>query len=97
MTAALGRCPDHSQAEPIPGRRTRAPALHRPGPQVGVTGPSSFRLRRRYRSWWAPTLALTAFTALFLFSSLVIGPLISNPGEAASTQPGDIDHAVHHD
>jgi len=42
-------------------------------------------------------LALTAFAALFLFSSLVLGPLISNPGEAASTQPGDIDHAVHHD
>ena len=59
--------------------------------------PMLLRLRRRYRSWWAPALALTAFTALFLFSSLVIGPLISNPGEAASTQPGDIDHAVHHD
>ena len=59
--------------------------------------PMLLRLRRRYRSWWAPALALTAFAAPFLFSSLVIGPLISNPGEAAPTQPGDIDHAVHHD
>lgn len=61
---------------------------------LALSVPMLLRLRRRFGSWWAPAIGLVAFTGLFLFSSLVVGPLISNPGE--STVSVD-EHAAHHD
>jgi len=80
--------------------------LHHIGPLVGtalfgVLGlvaslPMLIKLRRRFSSWWAPAIALGVFTAMFLFSSFVVGPLISAPD--APTAPGvsQVDHAAHH-
>lgn len=57
--------------------------------------PLLIKLRRRFSSWWAPAFALTLFTSMFLFSSLVIGPRIS--GRSEPVQPGvtDIQHEQH--
>jgi len=53
-------------------------------------------LRRRFRNWWAPGIALTVFTAIFLVSALVIGPLISRSDSPLIEQ--DIpDHDAHHE
>jgi hypothetical protein len=59
------------------------------------------RLRRRFGSPVAPILGVAIFTAMFLFSALVLGPAInpSQPGPAAPTpvSPSDPDgHAAHH-
>jgi hypothetical protein len=58
--------------------------------------PMLIKIRRRFSNWWAPAIALGAFTAMFLFSSFVVGPLISAPD--APTAPGvsQVDHAAHH-
>jgi len=58
--------------------------------------PMLIKLRRRFSSWWAPAVALGVFTSMFLFSSFVVGPLISAPD--APTTPGvsQVDHAAHH-
>ena len=58
--------------------------------------PMLIKMRRRFSSWWAPGIALGVFTAMFLVSSFVIGPLISAPD--APTAPGvsQVDHAAHH-
>lgn len=66
----------------------------------GVVGlfmsvPMLLRLRRRYGSWWAPAAALAVFTAMFLFSSLVIGPLISDDGPGPGREQAP-DHEEHH-
>ena len=59
--------------------------------------PLLIKLRHRFSSWWAPAIALAVFTAMFLISSLVIGPLISAPGNDP-VPPGvtDVDHGTHH-
>ena len=44
---------------------------------LAASVPMLVELHRRFSSWWAPAIALAAFTAMFLVSSLVIGPLIS--------------------
>ena len=66
----------------------------------GVAGlaasvPTLISLRRRFASWWAPTLALAAFAALFTVSAVVVGPQIS--GTAPSAVPvQETDHVDHH-
>jgi len=61
--------------------------------------PMLIKLRRRFSSWWAPGIALGVFTAMFLISSFVIGPLIS--GRDAPERPSapgvtDGGHSSHH-
>ena len=58
--------------------------------------PLLIKLRRRFSSWWAPTIALAVFTAMFLISSLVIGPLISAPNDPVPPGVNDVDHGAHH-
>lgn len=59
------------------------------------------RLYRRFRTWWAPALAVGAFTVLFAFSALVVGPALTtarspaNPPQAPAGTPMQ-DHAAHH-
>jgi hypothetical protein len=62
--------------------------------------PMLLRLRRRYRSWWAPALALLIFAAMFALSAFVIGPVISG-GDAGgapadSPAPTSTEHTGHH-
>jgi hypothetical protein len=57
--------------------------------------PMLIKLRRRFSSWWAPAIALTLFTAMFLLSAFVIGPLISSPA-GAGPEVTPVDHASHH-
>ena len=59
--------------------------------------PFLLRLRRRFGSWWAPAIGLGVFTALFLFSTLVVGPLISGSEGGSDEAPTDPDHALHHE
>ena len=59
--------------------------------------PFLLRLHRRFGGWRAPAIALAAFAAMFILSSLVIGPAIS--GSNTKTPPGveqPTDHASHH-
>lgn len=56
--------------------------------------PMLIRLRRRFSNWWAPAIALAVFTAMFLLSAFVLGPLISSTGAGPDVTP--IDHASHH-
>lgn len=62
---------------------------------LALSVPMLLKLRRRFRSWWAPGIALAVFTAMFLVSSLVIGPLISGSGRPPADQ-GISDHDLHH-
>lgn len=57
----------------------------------GVVGllasvPMLVKLRRRFRSWWAPGIALLVFAAAFVVSTTVVGPLIR--GDDAGTPSG---------
>lgn len=72
----------------------------------GVVGlaasvPMLARLKRRFRSWWAPAVALGVFAAAFAISTAVIGPAISGtdgqddePVPTGSVAP--VDHDAHH-
>jgi len=40
------------------------------------------RLFRRFRTLWAPAIAVAVFTGLFSLSAFVIGPAISGTGDA---------------
>ena len=65
---------------------------------LAASVPMLIKLRRRFANWWAPAIALVIFTAMFLVSSFVLGPLISGPDKPATqtrtmTGPG---HAGHH-
>lgn len=62
--------------------------------------PFLLRLHRRFRSWWAPSIAVAFFATTFLVSSLWLGPLINralpwtpNPTSPTTTE---VDHAAHH-
>ncbi len=57
--------------------------------------PMLLRLRRRFATWRAPALALVVFAAMFLVSSLVIGPRISGVGPV-SPEITDVEHGEHH-
>jgi len=63
---------------------------------LALSVPMLLRLHRRFRSWWAPGIALAVFTAMFLVSSLVIGPLISGSDRPLIEQ-GVSDHVSHHE
>lgn len=62
--------------------------------------PMLLRLRRRFRSWWAPAIALVVFVVMFAVSTFVIGPRISGVSPGAGTGPAaptqTVDHAGHH-
>lgn len=72
----------------------------------GVAGfalsvPMLMRLRRRFGSWLAPAVASGIFVAVYLVSSLVVGPAITgssatdaDPAPASTPLPSD--HAEHH-
>ncbi|MEV0901613.1 hypothetical protein [Actinoplanes sp. NPDC049802] len=55
-------------------------------------------LRRRYASWWAPTIALAVFAAMFSLSAFVLGPIVSGDGDPPSNQPApsSTEHSEHH-
>jgi len=59
--------------------------------------PMLVKLRRRFSNWWAPAIALGVFTAMFLVSSFVVGPLFSAPDAPASPAVTEVGHAAHHD
>lgn len=50
-----------------------------------VSVPFLLRLRRRFGSWRAPTIALVVFAAMFTLSTLVIGPAIRGDSSPAPT------------
>lgn len=58
--------------------------------------PMLLKLRRRFSNWWAPGIALGVFTAMFLISSFVVGPLISAPDAPVTPGVSEVDHGVHH-
>ncbi len=58
--------------------------------------PMLIKLRRRFSNWWAPGIALGVFTAMFLISSFVVGPLISGPDEPARPGVSQVEHDAHH-
>lgn len=71
----------------------------------GVAGfalsiPMLLRLRRRFGTWLAPAVASTVFLAVYLLSSLVVGPAITGaaPGDyaAPAVTPLPSDHDEHH-
>jgi len=58
--------------------------------------PMLIKLRRKFSNWWAPGIALGAFTAMFLISSFVVGPLISSPDTPSSPGVSEDNHLGHH-
>ena len=58
--------------------------------------PMLIKLKRRFSNWWAPGIALGVFTAMFLISSFVVGPLISAPDEPAMPGVSQVEHGTHH-
>jgi hypothetical protein len=60
--------------------------------------PFLLRLRRRFRTWRAPAIALAVFAAMFSLSSFVVGPAITGGADAPALpsieQPR---HQQHHD
>jgi hypothetical protein len=64
--------------------------------------PMLLRLRRRFDSWWAPSIAVTMFAAMFAVSTFVIGPAL-RPGNDSPTRhgpapsaPASGEHSRHH-
>lgn len=58
--------------------------------------PFLLRLRRRFRTWRAPAIALAVFAVMFSLSSFVIGPAISGGGDQPPARPG-IEQPAGHD
>jgi hypothetical protein len=60
--------------------------------------PVLLRLRRRFRSWWAPTIGLAVVAIMFALSAFVIGPAIGGTGsQLPGPQPiPSSDHNQHH-
>lgn len=58
--------------------------------------PMLIKLRRRFSNWWAPAIALGVFTAMFLVSSFVVGPLISAPEKPSTPSVTEVEHESHH-
>lgn len=68
---------------------------------LAASVPFLLRLRRRFRTWWAPAIALTVFAAMFSLSTFVIGPAIGGgtepPGNGPDSEPAaPTDHDSHH-
>lgn len=67
-----------------------------------ATVPMLLRLRRRFRSWWAPAFALAAFAIMFALSTLLLGPAVrgavSEPADGGTHRPNPAvsDHGTHH-
>lgn len=55
--------------------------------------PMALKMRRRSGSWKAPVLVLILFSAVFVISTLVVGPLIT--GDEADV-PTAAEHEQHH-
>jgi len=49
--------------------------------------PWLIRLRRRFGTWWAPTIAVIVFAAMFVVSTFVIGPALRS---AMANRPADL-------
>ena len=64
---------------------------------LAASVPMLLRLRRRFGSWRAPSIALVVFAAMFLLSSLVVGPLISGGGDATPNPESVVHDASHHE
>ena len=75
---------------------------------LALSIPMLRRLHRRFRTPWAPAIAVAVFTGLFSLSAFVIGPAISDTSESpARPTPTDLtrgpspspsgDHTEHHD
>jgi len=62
---------------------------------LAASVPMLVKLKRRFVSWWAPTIALAAFVGMFALSSFVFGPLISGAGDPAPPAETGV-HASHH-
>lgn len=65
--------------------------------------PMLHRLYRRFRTPWAPAIAVAVFTGLFSLSAFVVGPAISGtedappPSSSGDPSPSPTsDHEVHH-
>jgi len=65
--------------------------------------PMLHRLYRRFRTPWAPAIAVAVFTGLFSLSAFVVGPAISGTDDAPSpssptetTPSPSVDHSEHH-
>ncbi|MDT0167317.1 hypothetical protein Q9R32_17325 [Actinotalea sp. AC32] len=63
---------------------------------LAASVPMLLRLRRQFGNWWAPGVALLIFSAMFLVSSLVVGPLISGAEEPPTTVDSP-EHDAHHE
>src|SRR5680860_105715 len=63
---------------------------------LAASVPMLIKLRARFSSWWAPAIALGLFTAMFLISTLIIGPLISSGSGDVTSPVTSTDHAAHH-
>ena len=64
---------------------------------LAASVPTLLKLRRRFGGWLAPGIALAVFTGLFLFSSLVVGPLISGSEVPSGTQDSVVHDDSHHE
>src|ERR1035437_283370 len=58
--------------------------------------PMLIKLRHRFSNWWATGIALGGFIAMFLISSLVVGPLISAPDGPVAPGVSEVNHIAHH-
>lgn len=72
---------------------------------LALSVPMLCRLYRRFRTPWAPAIAVAVFTGLFSLSAFAIGPAISgtdDPAPTSPTNPGPSnpsptrDHTDHH-
>jgi len=70
---------------------------------LALSVPMLLRLYRRFRTPWAPAIAVAVFTGLFALSAFVIGPAISGvddspqpPGPSSPTPGPGGDHSGHH-
>ena len=54
---------------------------------LALSIPMLRRLYRRFRTPWAPAIAIAVFTGLFSLSAFVIGPAISGTEDPAPTDP----------
>lgn len=64
---------------------------------LAASVPVLIRLRVGFSTWWAPAIALGLFSAAFLVSTFVLGPLISSGPDGPTGNVTDVDHAAHHD
>jgi predicted PurR-regulated permease PerM len=63
--------------------------------------PLLIRLRRRFGTWWAPTIAVILFTVMFAVSTFVIGPALrgamaDRPADSPRPAPTTGGHTSHH-